>query len=318
MLRTYGPAVLMTIAAITAYFLFPYNLAFLTRILIMILLVLSLDLVLGFAGIATLGQAAMYGAGAYAAGLFAIHVWADPVAGLLVGAAAGALLAGLSGLVLMRTQGLTLIMLTIAVAQICAEIANRARDVTGGADGLRGIRMQPVLGLFEFDFIGQTGYWYALVTVALAFALMAVIVRSAFGLSLRGIHESPARMEAIGAPIYARRVTAYMLGGAFAGIAGALTAQITQLVSLETFAFALSAEALIMLILGGAGRLYGAVLGTVIFMSVHHTAAANDPFNWLFVIGAMVLAVVFFLPTGLIALPVTLTRLIKGGRHAGS
>ena len=311
------PLILLALA-VAAFFAFPYNLAFLTRIVIMVVLVLSLDLILGFAGIASLGQAAMYGAGAYAAGLFAIHVWADPVAGLVIGALAGAALAAVSGLVLMRTQGLTLLMLTIAIAQICAEIANRARDVTGGADGLRGIRMQPVLGIWEFDFIGQTGYWYALAVAVLVFAGLMTLTRSPFGLSLRGIHESPARMEAIGAPVYARRLLAYSLGGAIAGIAGALTAQITQLVSLETFSFTLSAEALIMLILGGTGRLYGAVIGTVIFMVVHHTAAANDPFNWLFVIGAMVLAVVFFLPTGLIALPKALTRLTKGGANARS
>lgn len=311
----YLPAVLIIITAVTAFFIFPYNLAFLTRIVIIVILVLSLDLILGFAGIATLGQAAMYGAGAYAAGLFAIHVWADPVAGLLVGACAGAALAAASGLILMRTHGLTLIMLTIAIAQICAEIANRFRDVTGGADGLRGIRMQPVLGLWEFDFIGITGYWYACAAAAVVLALLVIITRSPFGLSLRGIHESPERMEAIGASVYWRRMLAYTLGGAIAGVAGALTAQITQLVSLETFSFALSAEALIMLILGGTGRIYGAVIGTVIFMAVHHTAAANDPFNWLFVIGAMVLAVVFFLPSGLIALPKALTSLSKGGRN---
>ncbi|MGI3166256.1 branched-chain amino acid ABC transporter permease [Pseudooceanicola sp. 200-1SW] len=312
-MRRFLPFVLLA-AGVALFFLFPYNLAFVTRIVIMIVLVLSIDLVLGYAGIPTLGQAAMYGAGAYAAGLFAIHVWADPVTGLLVGGVAGAGLALVSGLVLMRTQGLTLIMLTIAVAQICAEIANRARDITGGADGLRGIRMQPVLGLFEFDFIGQTGYWYALAVAALVFAGLSVLVRSPFGLSLRGIHESPQRMEAIGAPVYRRRVTAYTIGGAIAGVAGALTAQITQLVSLETFAFALSAEALIMLILGGTGRLYGAVIGTFVFMWVHHTAAANDPFNWLFVIGALVLAVVFFLPSGVISAPRALTRLLKGDR----
>lgn len=318
MTRPFIPALVMLIAAVAAFFLFPYNLAFLTRILIMIVLVLSLDLVLGFAGIATLGQAAMYGAGAYAAGLFAIHVWADPVAGLLIGALAGGALAALSGAVLMRTQGLTLIMLTIAVAQICAEIANQARDVTGGADGMRGIRPGKVLGLWEFDFIGITGYWYALTIAGLVFAALFVIGRSPFGLSLRGIHESPARMEAIGVSVYRRRLAAYTLGGGIAGIAGALSAQITQLVSLEAFSFTLSAEALIMLILGGTGRLYGAVLGTVIFMAVHHTAAANDPFNWLFVIGALVLAVVFFLPSGIAALPTSLKRLAKGGRHAGS
>ncbi|SMY08865.1 branched-chain amino acid ABC transporter permease [Flavimaricola marinus] len=308
----------LILLGVALFFLFPYNLAFATRIVIMVILVLSLDLVLGYAGIPTLGQGAMYGAGAYAAGLFAIHIWADPFAGLIAGALAGAILALISGFVLMRASGLTLIMLTIAVASICHEIANRARGVTGGADGLRGIRMDPVFGIFEFDFIGVTGYWYTFGVAALVFAFLVILVRSPFGLGLRGIHESPDRMMAIGAPVYWRRLAAYVVGGAIAGIAGALTAQISQLVSLETFAFALSAEAMIMLILGGMGRLYGAAIGTVVFMWVHHTAAANDPFNWLFVIGAMVLAVVFFLPSGLISLPAAVTRLIKGGRNGGA
>jgi len=289
-------------AAVGAFFLFPYDLAFLTRILIMMILVLSLDLVLGYGGIATLGQAAMYGTGAYAAGLFAIHVWADPVAGLLVGALAGAAIAFLSALVVMRAHGLTLLMLTIAAAQILQETANKARPVTGGADGLRGIRMEPLFGSLKFDFIGQTGYWYALGVLCLVFAALKVITASPFGLSVRGIKASPARMTAIGTSVYWRLVVLYTIGGAVAGIAGALAAQITSLVSLEAYSFSLSAEALIMLILGGTGRLYGAILGTAIFMVVHHTAASVDPFNWLFVIGAMVLAVVFFVPSGLLGL----------------
>ena len=170
--------------------------------------------------------------------------------------------------------------------------------------------MNPLFGAFEFDFIGITGYWYAVGVAALIFAALWLLTRSPFGLSLRGIHESPERMAAIGVSVYWRRLAAYSLGGAIAGVAGALAAQVTQLVSLEAFAFALSAEALIMLILGGTGRLYGAVIGTLIFMMVHHTAAANDPFNWLFVIGFLVLGVVFFLPAGLIALPTALTRLV--------
>lgn len=316
--KSWGPALALLVLAIGLSFLMPFNLAFLTRILIMVIFVLSIDLVLGFTGLATLGQAAMYGAGAYSAGLFAIHVWADPIVGVLVGGIAGAVLAFVSGLVLMRTHGLTLLMLTIAVAAICHEIANKARDVTGGADGLRGIKMDPVLGLFAFDFIGKTGFWYALAAATLVFVFLKILTRAPFGLSLRGIHESPERMAAIGVSVYWRRVTAYTLGGGIAGVAGALAAQVTQIVSLESFSFTLSAEALIMLILGGTGRLYGAVLGTFIFMFVHHWAAANDPFNWLFVIGAMVLAVVFFLPKGVISAPKALMRLTKGGRHAGS
>lgn len=304
--------------AIASYFIFPYDLAFLTRIVIMVIFVLSIDLILGYAGIPTLGQAALFGGGAYSAALFAIHVSANPIVGLLVGALAGGALALISGLLILRTRGLTAIMLTIAFAQICAETVNRAREITGGSDGLRGVNVDPVLGLFPFDFTGQTGYWYALAVCAIVFAALSRIVNSPFGHSLRGIRESPSRMRAIGCPVYWRQVLSYVIGGSVAGIAGALSAQITQLVSLESLTFSLSAEALIMLILGGTGRLYGAVIGTVVFMSVHHLAAANDPFNWLFIIGAMVLLVVFFLPAGLIRLPSVLSKYFRGGGYARS
>jgi branched-chain amino acid transport system permease protein len=307
----------MLAIAVAAYFAFPYDLALITRFLVMILFVLSLDLVLGYAGIATLGHAALYGAGAYAAGLFAVHVSGDPVAGLLVGAFAGALLAFVSGLLLMRAHGLTLLMLSIAVTSICQEIANKARDVTGGADGLRGIRMEPVLGIFKFDFIGGTGYWYALAIVCICYVALKIVTASPLGLSIRGIKDSGARMVAIGSPVYWRLVTVYTIGGAIAGIAGALAAQVTQLVSLESFAFNLSAEALIMLILGGAGRLYGAIIGVVIFMTVHHVAAAVDPFNWLFVIGALVLGIVFFVPAGVLGIPRAIATLLGRNDNAG-
>ena len=302
---------LVAAVGVGLFFAFPYDLGFLTRILIMIVFVLSLDLVLGYAGIATLGQAALYGSGAYAAGLFAVHVSGAPLPGLVVGAAAGAAVALVSGLILMRAHGLTLIMLSIAVAEVLQEIANKARDLTGGADGLRGIRMEPLFGAFEFDFIGRTGYWYALAVLIAVLAFLRVVVRSPFGLAARGIHESPARMRAIGVSVHGRLVAIYTLAGAIAGIAGALAAQVTQLVSLEVYAFEHSAEAVIMLVLGGAGRLWGAVIGVALFMTVEHLAAAVDPFNWLFLIGALVLAVVFFVPSGLLALPRALTDLVR-------
>lgn len=310
------PEMVMLALAVAAYFAFPYDLALATRFLIMILFVLSLDLVLGYAGIATLGHAALYGTGAYAAGLFAVHVSGDPIMGLVVGAAAGALLAFVSGLLLMRAHGLTLLMLSIAVTLICQEIANKARDLTGGADGLRGIRMEPVFGLFKFDFVGRTGYWHALGVVCLCYIVLKIVTASPLGLSIRGVKDSAARMVAIGSPVYWRLVTVYTIGGAIAGIAGALAAQVTQLVSLEAYAFNLSAEALIMLILGGAGRLHGAIIGVVIFMTVHHVAAAVDPFNWLFVIGAMVLAIVFFVPSGVLGLPQAITSLFRRNDNA--
>jgi branched-chain amino acid transport system permease protein len=305
------PVPLLMAAAVFTYFAFPYDLGFATRVVIIMLLVLSLDLILGVAGIVTLGQAAMYGMGAYAAGLYAVYVTAEPLSGLLLGCIAGALIAWASGLMLMRAHGLTLIMLTIALAQLLQEIANKA-SITGGADGLRGIRMDPILGVFEFDFIGQTGFIFASSVLILVVIFLIVLYGSPFGLMGRGINESPERMRAIGAPVRQRLVIIYTIGGGIAGLAGALSAQITELVSLEVFAFALSAEAVIMLILGGMGRIYGALLGTLIFMVVHHKAAAIDPFNWLFFIGVLLLGVVFFAPKGFFSMPTVLRRLLGG------
>jgi branched-chain amino acid transport system permease protein len=300
------------VAAVAAYLAFPDSLGVLTRIIIMMMFVLSIDLVLGYAGIATLGQAAMYGTGAYAAGLCAVYVVADPLVGLVVGAAAGAAIAFISGLMLMRVHGLTLLMMSIAVAQICQEIANKAGVITGGADGLTGIAVNPLLGLFEFDLVGRTAYWYAFAVFAGVFLFLRMLVASPLGLTAMGIRESSARMAAIGTPVYWRLVVIYIIGGAISGIAGAMSAQVTELVSLDVYSFVLSAEAVLMLILGGTGRLYGAVLGTAIFMGVQYLATAADAFTWLFVIGGMVLVVVFFIPKGMLDLPVALQRLWKG------
>lgn len=303
------PETIILAAAIAAFFLFPDNLGLLARILIMIVFVLSIDLVLGYAGVATLGQAAMYGTGAYAAGLFAIHVNADPLAGLLVGGIAGAAVACLSGLMLLRTHGLTLLVMSIAMAQICQEIANQARPVTGGADGLSGISVTPLLGLFEFDLAGRTAYWYAFAVTIAMLLLLRVIATAPLGLSAMGIRENVARMKAIGAPVYSRLVVIYAIGGAIAGVAGALSAQTTELVTPESYSFILSAEAVLMLILGGAGRLYGAAVGTILFMGLHHVASAANAYTWLSVIGTLVLIVVFFVPKGLIEVPAALRRL---------
>jgi branched-chain amino acid transport system permease protein len=305
------PELVIFVGAALAFLCFPYDLGFLTQALIMMVLVLSLDLILGYAGVPSLGQAAMYGTGAYAAGLLAIHVTQEPVFGLLAGGAAGALVAWVSGLVVLRAHGLTLLMLSIAVAMVLEDIAMKARSITGGADGLTGISMGPVLGAFEFDFTGQTGFWYACTVLLIVIVCLRTIVNSSFGLALRGIKNSPTRMRAIGTPVYRRLVTAYTIAGAIAGVAGALSAQITALVSVESYNFALSAEVMVMLILGGAGRLYGAIVGTLIFMTVHHVAAAIDPFNWLFVIGTLLLMVVFFAPEGLLSVPMRLTRWLR-------
>lgn len=306
-----APSICVLVAATLAFLVFPYDLSFLTRVVIMMIFVVSFDLILGQAGIATLGHAAMYGCGAYAAGLIALHLSPDPLLGLLAGAVAGGMMAWISGLVLLRTHGMTLLMISIAVTMVLQEVASQARWLTGGADGLAGITVGPLLGLFEFDFVGQVAFIYSVSVLAGVLLLCHVLIGSPFGLALRGIEGSASRMRAIGAPVYRRKVTVYVIAGAIAGIAGALAAQVTGLVGIEVFNFSLSADVMVMLILGGAGRLYGALIGTLLFMVIHHVAASIDPFNWLFVIGFMLLFVVFVLPKGLVSLPDRVKRLLR-------
>jgi len=279
----------------------PNQLGLLTTLTFTALLVLSLDLVVGFAGLATLGHGAMFGVGAYAAGIFALRISADPLVGLLVGCASGAVLAALSGLFLLRYQGFTLLMLTVAVAQIIQNLANKFRDLTGGDDGLSGFTMGALLGRFPFDLEGRVASLYALAVLVLGYYLARRVVDSPFGLSVRGIHENRARMAALGTPVFLRLWTMYTLAGALAGAAGAVSAQTNAIVGLDSLGFALSAEILVMLILGGSGRLHGALIGALVFTLLHHTAASINPYHWLFVIGLALMAVVLMPPTRMLA-----------------
>jgi len=286
----------LLVTGMAACALMPDQLGLLTRIFITALLVLSLDLVVGVAGLATLGHAALFGMGAYAAGIFALKVHPDPLVGLAVGIAAGAGLALLSGAFLLRYQGFTFLMLTIAVSQILLNLAQKARGWTGGDDGLSGFVMGAILSRFDFDLEGRVASLYALGVLVVLFYVARRIVDSPFGLSVRGIHENRARMAALGTPVFARLWVLYTVAGAMAGAAGALSAQTNAVVGMDSLSFALSAEALVMLILGGAGRLTGALIGATVFTVLHHTAASINPYHWLFVVGALLMLVVLVSP----------------------
>lgn len=290
-----APLILLAVGLI-AWWALPEQLGLLTRIAITALFVLSLDLVVGIAGLATLGHAALFGVGAYAAGIFALRVHGDPLLGLAVGTGAGALLALASGAFLLRYHGFTFLMLTVAIAQIMLSLAQKARDWTGGDDGLSGFMMGPLLGHFTFDLEGRTAALYALGVLVVGYYVARRVVDSPFGLAVRGIHENRARMAALGTPVTARLLATYTFAGALAGAAGALSAQTNAIVALDSLSFALSAEALVMLILGGAGRLHGALIGAAIFTLLHHTAASINPYHWLFIIGAALMAVVLVPP----------------------
>ena len=294
-----GLAIILVVAAI-GFLLFPDNLALLTRIVAIALLVLSLDLVTGYCGVGTLGHAALFGAGAYAAGIAAAHFEiSDPIAMVGIGAVGGALAGLVSGAVILRGHGLAQLVLSIAVVHLFHEIANKASDWTGGSDGLAGISPDPVFGVFEFDLWGHTAYGFGIALLVIVFMLLRLLVRSPFGMLCRGIKEDPIRVSAMGASVNGMLMRMYVISGAVAGIGGALNAISTQVVGLDSLSFTTSADSLVMLVLGGTGSLYGALIGTVTFMWFEDFVSAANPFHWLTIVGALLIAVVLFAPKGL-------------------
>lgn len=292
---------LLAMAAL-AYLIFPRDLGFLTTIAVYCILALSYSFIFGQAGIASMGHATLYGVSAYGAGLLALHVSTDPLVGLLFGAFVGAVTAFLTALLFIRTTGLTLAMLTIAVAQVVHEIANKAAWLTGGDDGLTGFQIAPLLGLFNFDLFGNVGYWYAIVVLVLVFGLLRWIVAAPFGLTCRAIREDRGRAESMGCNVLPHLIKTYCVAGAIAGLAGALNAQIAGVVSLNSLSFSVSTNVLVMVVLGGTFELGGAIIGAIVFLLVQHVASTVNPYNWLFVIGALLIGVMVLLPAGLIGL----------------
>jgi branched-chain amino acid transport system permease protein len=273
-----------------------------TQVFVMILFALSLDLLVGYAGIVTLGHAGLFGVGGYTAGILSVHGVTDPVLTALCAMVLAAVTGLVFGIAILRTKGLTLLMLTMASAFLLYEIANKATGLTGGEDGLQGVNFGPVLGLFEFDFRGQTAFFYSLAVLFLAFLFVRALINSPFGWSLRGIRENDARMAAIGCPIMRRRLIVYVISAALAGLAGALQAQSTQFVALYSLSFELSGNILIMLILGGSGRLYGAFIGVPVFMIAQDLLAKQDPANWFLGLGIVLIALVTLAPGGILGI----------------
>lgn len=290
------------LVAFATYFAFPSYLPLGAQILATILFALSADLVLGYAGIVTLGQAAFFGAGAYTAGLLAAHGWGEPITGLFAGAVVAALIGSLSGFVILRTMGLTLLMLTLVVASMLYEAVNKASWLTGGDDGLQGMEVWPIFGRFRFDLFGQTAYFYCLIVLFLCWLAARRIVHSPFGRSLVGIRENIRRMHAIGAPVAHRRLMMYTISAALAGVSGALIAQTTGFVALSFLGLDRSGTVLIMLIIGGVGRLYGSFIGVPLYMIAQDRFSTVDPVYWYFWIGLLMVLLVVFARGGVLGL----------------
>ncbi|KQY45655.1 branched-chain amino acid ABC transporter permease [Rhizobium sp. Root483D2] len=302
--RTFGRDLIgigaITAVAVVGYLLFPDNLALLTRIIAIALLVLSLDLVTGYCGVATLGHAALFGSGAYAAGIAAAHFSiTDPLLMTLAGIVGGAIAGLICGVIILRAHGLPQLVLSISLIYLFHEFANKASSWTGGSDGLSGISPDPLFGRFEFDLWGQTAYIFGVVLLLAVFVLLRFLVRSPFGMLCRGIKEDPLRIMAMGASPKIALIKMYVISGAVAGVGGALNAISTQVVGLDSLSFTQSAESLVMLVFGGTGSLFGALTGTVVFMLFEDYVSAANPFHWLTMVGALLIAVVLFAPKGL-------------------
>jgi branched-chain amino acid transport system permease protein len=279
------------LAALASVIVFPGRLLLINDIAILGLFAVSLDLVLGFAGILTLGHAAFFGVGAYAAGLVALAGPNDPLLCLAAGAVAACLIGLATSFLILRGSDLTRLMITVGVASIILEIANRSA-ITGGANGLSGIAVAPILGLFPFDLYGHAAAGLSLVVAFLLFLLARRLVASPFGQSLRAVKENRLRAGALGMPANRRLVAIYALSAAYAGTAGALLAVTTQFVSLDVLAFRRSAEVLLALILGGAGWLYGGLIGAAVLKLLQDQFASLTAQYSEFWLGLILVAIV--------------------------
>jgi len=287
---------------IAAFFVFPKYLTLGSQIMIAALFALSLDLILGYARIISLGHAAFFGIGAYAAGLLAKYGWGEPLTGLVVAAVAAAAVGLLTSFLVVRGEDLTRLMVTLGIGLMLYEAANQAAFITGGVDGLSGVEMRKLFGVFGFGLDGKTAYVYSLAVLFIVFVFARTLVRSPFGLSLRGIREGERRMPAIGVSVRRKLVAVYTIAAGIAGIAGALLAQTTQFVGLDSLGFPRSADLVIMLVLGGAGHLYGALVGAAVFMVLQDYLANLNPVYWQFWLGLLLVLIVLFARGGLLGL----------------
>ena len=288
-------------AALVALFFIPdANLPLYGQILIWGLFAMSLDLLLGYRGIPSLGHAAFFGIGGYAAGYLGKFGWTEPISGLVIAALLAGIIGWLTGRLIQRVSGIALLMVTLGLNLILYDIVHRQSGLTGGDDGLQGIEIAPVLGLFRFDIFGRTAYLYALAVTFVLFLVARALVKSPFGLALLGARENPRRMIMLGAPLERDLTTVFAIAAAFAGAAGALLTQTTEFVAPTSLSFQRSADVLVILIIGGTGRLYGGFVGAFVFLFLREWLAELSPVYWYFWIGLLLVLMVAFFRKGIV------------------
>jgi branched-chain amino acid transport system permease protein len=298
-LNKVGFAPFLLAAAIASYFLFPNHLLLITQIFVLGMFALSYDLLQGHGGIVSLGHAAFFGLGAYTTAILAKHGLTDPLLGALAAIAVSAAVACVLTPIVVRGNDLTRLLVTLGVGFLLYEAANRARWLTGGADGLPDFSITPVFGMFAFDFMGKTAFFYSLSMLVLVYAFMWRVTTSPFGLALTGIRENVRRMSSIGAPVGRHLAVTYTLSGAIAGLAGAVLAQTSRFASLDMLGFERSAEVMMMATLGGTGHIHGVVLGAAAFGTIKDALSTISPKYWHLGLGIVLMASVFLLRGGI-------------------
>jgi branched-chain amino acid transport system permease protein len=309
---------LFWLGAIAWYFLLPTYLPLGTQILCAALFALSLDLILGYGGIVSLGHTTFFGIGAYTAGLLAKHGWGEPITCLLAGGVLAALAGWVCSFVIMRVQGVALLLVTLGINLVLYEAANKAYTITGGADGLQGISFAPLFGRFDYDIYGRVSFVYTLVVVFLLYLAARRIVYSPFGLALKGMRENWKRMPALGAALRRHGALIFILSAAIAGVAGALLAESVQFVALDSLSVQRSVDVLTMLIVGGTGVLYGSFVGATVYMVVRDQLSAFNPAYWYFWIGLILVVVVLFTRNGVVGALSDLAEWIRRKRGGGA
>ena len=284
--------VALWVLALASPFVLSRHALIINEVAIVALFALSLDLILGFTGIVSLGHAAFFGMGAYAAALFAKLVMPDPLVGLVVAIAVSTALGAVCSMTIIRGSDLTRLMVTLGVGLILAELANKLDWLTGGADGLQGVIMGPLLGRFEFDLYGQTSALYSLLVLFLLFVLARHLVNSPFGATLKAIRDNRLRAMAIGIPVTQRIALVYTIAAGMAGAAGGLLAQTSGFASLDVFEFHRSADVMLVLVVGGTGWLYGGVAGALVFTLLQNFISSITPQYWTFWIGLFLVVLV--------------------------
>jgi branched-chain amino acid transport system permease protein len=292
-------APILLLCAIGSYFLFPDYLALMTQIMILAIFALSYDLLQGHTGIVSLGHAAFFGLGAYSAALLARAGVAEPMVALVAAGLISAAVALVLSPIVARGNDLTRLLVTLGVGSLLFEAANRARDLTGGADGLSDFEFGPLLGVFEFDFLGHTAFMYSFAVLVLVYAAMLRITTSPFGLALTGVRENTTRMRAIGAPTARHIAVSYMLSGAIAGLGGALLAETSRFASLDMLGFDRSAEVMMVATLGGTGTIHGVVIGAAAFGYVKDALSTINPKYWHLALGLVLMASVLLMRGGI-------------------